>query len=187
MNKSSYLTNQFVIAMPMLTDPYFIQGVVYICEHTENGAVGIVINHPLNLNVTDVFKQMEIKVTETLANDFPVLCGGPTHPERGFVIHTPRGNWRSTLEMNSEISVTTSRDILQAIAENQGPSEVIVTLGYASWTAGQLEQEILDNYWLTSPIDLNVLFKTSYAKRWHAAMHNLGIDPVKLSTDVGHA
>lgn len=188
MNESEpSLTNHFLIAMPTLTDPYFTHAVAYICEHNQNGAIGIVINQPLDLHLVDVFKQMEITSLNENIENLPVLCGGPTHPERGFVIHTPGGIWRSSLEMTSEISVTTSRDILEAIAQNKGPVEAIISLGYASWTAGQLEQEIINNFWLTCPVNTNVLFKLPFAERWTAAMALLGIDTNMLSSDIGHA
>lgn len=185
--ESQYFTNHFLIAMPSLTDPYFVRAVAYVCEHNENGAIGIVINHPLELSLAEVFRQMEINSKGSDSIDMPVLCGGPVHPERGFVIHSPGGAWRSSLEMNGEISVTTSRDILQAIAENQGPPQVIITLGYASWTAGQLEQEIIDNYWLVVPVNTNILFNVPFPNRWEAALQLVGIDFNNLSRDVGHA
>lgn len=184
---TNYLTNQLLIAMPSLTDPYFSQAVAYICEHNENGAIGIVINHPLELSLAEVFRQMDIKSENASITSFPVLCGGPVHPERGFVIHSPAGNWRSTLDMNTELSVTTSRDILQAIADNQGPSKVIITLGYASWTAGQLEKEIVNNFWLNCPVDNDIIFKIPFVDRWQAALNRVGIDINKLSRDIGHA
>lgn len=187
MTEDVYLNNNFLIAMPTLTDPFFARAVIYICEHNENGAIGIVINQPLELTLIDVLQQLDIAEAEPEIANLPVLCGGPIHPERGFVIHRSMGKWRSSLEMNSEISVTTSRDILQAIAENQGPHEVLVSLGYASWTAGQLEQEIVNNFWLTCPSNIEILFKLPFAERWVAAMHLLGIDPNKLSTHTGHA
>lgn len=173
--------------MPTLTDPYFSHAVAYICEHNENGAIGIVINHPMELNLGDVFRQMDIPSEEKDLAASPVLCGGPVHPERGFVIHTPGGTWRSSLEMNTEICVTTSRDILQAIAKHTGPKDAIITLGYANWTAGQLEQEIINNFWLACPVNTDILFKTPYEKRWEAAVHLLGIDIVNLSSQIGHA
>lgn len=186
-NPSPYLTNQFLIAMPMLTDPYFAHAVTYLCEHNENGAIGIVINQPLELQLAEVFKQMEIEVTSPEIGSLPVLCGGPVHPERGFVLHTPNGSWRSSLEMSSEISVTTSRDILQAIAQNQGPKEMIISLGYASWTAGQLEQEIINNFWLTAPANTDILFRLPFNERWHAAIKSIGVDLSKLSDIAGHS
>ena len=181
------LNNHFLIAMPNLTDPYFTHAVTYICEHNANGAIGIVINQPLQVGLSEVFQQMEIETTDKEIGTLPVLCGGPVHPERGFVIHKPNGKWRSSIEMNNEIAVTTSRDILQAIADKKGPTEVVISLGYASWTAGQLEQEISNNFWLTAPADTEILFKLPFAERWHAAMGLLGIDPNFLTSDIGHA
>lgn len=187
MTDNIYLNNHFLIAMPNLTDPYFAHAVTYICEHNANGAIGIVINQPLQVGLSEVFQQMEINVVDKDIGTLPVLCGGPVHPERGFVIHKPNGKWRSSIEMNHEIAVTTSRDILQAIAEKKGPTEVVISLGYASWTAGQLEQEIANNFWLTVLADTEILFKLPFADRWHAAMRLLGIDPNFLASDVGHA
>lgn len=184
---TNFFNNRFLIAMPMLTDPYFSHAVAYICEHNESGAIGIVINQPLSLSLGDVLKQMSITINDPVISELPVLCGGPIHPERGFVLHTPGGNWRSSLDMSSEISVTTSRDILQAIAEKQGPNQVLVSLGYASWTAGQLEQEVINNFWLVCPADTEILFKLPFGNRWAAALKSLGVDINKLSTDSGHA
>jgi len=187
MTTTTFLSNHFLIAMPTLTDPYFAQGVTYICEHNANGAIGIVINHPLGINLSEVLSQLEITAVKSEINELPVLCGGPVHPERGFVIHTPCGKWRSSLEMSKEVSVTTSRDILQAIAQNEGPEEMIVSLGYSNWNAGQLEQEIIDNFWLFCPADTNVLFRLPFEKRWQAALDLLGINISQLSSDIGHA
>jgi putative transcriptional regulator len=187
MPETNFFTNRFLIAMPMLTDPYFSHAVAYICEHNENGAIGIVINQPLDLSLADVLKQMDINMIDPTIGKLPVLCGGPVHPERGFVLHSPGGSWRSSLDMSSEICVTTSRDILQAIAQNQGPEKMIISLGYANWTAGQLEQEVVNNFWLTCPADPEILFKLPFGERWAAALHSLGIDITKLSSDTGHA
>jgi putative transcriptional regulator len=183
----TFLSNHFLIAMPSLSDPYFVRSVAYICEHNASGAIGIVINHPLEIHLNDVFDQMDIKSANANAQQLPVLCGGPVHPERGFVIHTPGGNWRSSLEMNSEISVTTSRDILLAIAQNAGPEKAVISLGYANWTAGQLEKEIKDNFWLVCSADTDILFQLPFAERWHAALRLLGVDVNCLSSDIGHA
>lgn len=187
MTDNLYLTNQFLIAMPNLTDPYFMRSVTYICEHNQNGAIGIVINQPLEINLAEVFQQMEITGFDDETGKMPVLCGGPIHPERGFVIHRTSGEWRSSMVMQSEISVTTSRDILQAIAEKRGPQQMLVSLGYANWTAGQLEQEILNNFWLTSAVNEDILFKLPFDKRWDAAMKYLGVDPNHLIINAGHA
>ena len=167
-----YFTNYFLVAMPILTDAYFNRSVVYICEHTEKGAVGIVINQPLQslrVNLSEILQEItesNLELTKTTAGaDFPILCGGPVHPERGFVIHAPSGAWQSSLKMNSEISVTTSKDILLAIAKQQGPDKFIFSLGYANWIAGQMEQEIVNNFWLTLPANPNILFDIPFEQR----------------------
>ncbi|EDP46184.1 YqgE/AlgH family protein [Rickettsiella grylli] len=189
-----YFTNYFLVAMPILTDAYFSRSVVYICEHTEKGAVGIVINQPLqslHVNLAEIVQEItesNLKSTKTTAGaNFPILCGGPIHPERGFVIHAPSGAWQSSLKMNSEISVTTSKDILLAIAKQQGPEKFIFSLGYANWIAGQMEQEIINNFWLTLPANPNLLFDVPFEQRWLKAMDYLGVDVTKLAYMGGHA
>ncbi|OJA00441.1 hypothetical protein BEV13_03610 [Rickettsiella grylli] len=189
-----YFTNYFLVAMPILTDAYFNRSVVYICEHTEKGAVGIVINQPLqslHVNLAEIVQEItesNLKSTKTTAGaNFPILCGGPIHPERGFVIHAPSGAWQSSLKMNSEISVTTSKDILLAIAKQQGPEKFIFSLGYANWIAGQMEQEIINNFWLTLPANPNLLFDVPFEQRWFKAMDYLGVDVTKLAYMGGHA
>jgi putative transcriptional regulator len=184
---NTYLTNQFLIAMPALNDANFSHSVTYLCEHNENGAIGIMINQPLDLNLSDIFAQMDITFVSKKFETLPVLSGGPLHPERGFVIHTAGGVWRSSLDINSEISITTSRDVLEAIAQDKGPMNAIVSLGYVSWEAGQLEKEIMNNHWLTCPANTHILFKLPFAERWEAAMGLLGVDISQLSSDVGHA
>ncbi|MBS0358816.1 MAG: YqgE/AlgH family protein [Proteobacteria bacterium] len=182
-----YLTNHFLIAMPSLQDPYFRQSVTYICEHNENGAFGIIINHPINLRLEHVFEQMEIKSENETLKQMPVLLGGPIHQERGFIIHRPSGIWRSSINTAPDICVTTSQDILQAIAENKGPEEFLVALGYAGWGEKQLEQEILSNSWLCCPANTNIIFETPMTERWANAAKLLGIDINQLSGDAGHA
>ena len=192
METKHFLTNYFLVAMPALTDPYFNRSVVYICEHNEQGAVGIVVNQPLKsfkVNLSEILQTIVGSKNELPApKDFPILCGGPIHPERGFVIHAPGGEkWQSSLNMNSEICVTTSKDILQAIAKQQGPKRFIFSLGYANWVAGQIEQEIINNFWLTVPASAKILFDVPFNKRWLEAMNNLGVDVNKLVYSGGHA
>lgn len=186
-----FFTNYFLVAMPVLTDPYFNRSVVYICEHSEKGAVGIVINQPLQslrVNLSELLQDIVVgSLTESTATDFPILCGGPVHPERGFVIHAPVGEWQSSLKMNSGISVTTSKDILQAIAKQQGPDKFIFSLGYANWVAGQIEHEIINNFWLTIPASASILFDVPFEQRWLKAMNYLGVDVTKLAYMGGHA
>jgi putative transcriptional regulator len=189
-----YFTNYFLVAMPILTDVYFNRSVVYICEHSEKGAVGIVINQPLpslRVNLSEILQDIaagnKAEPNETIGTDFPILCGGPVHPERGFVIHAPVGEWQSSLKMSSEISVTTSKDILLAIAKQRGPDKFIFSLGYANWVAGQIEQEIVNNFWLTLPASPNILFDVPFEQRWLKAMNYLGVDVTKLAYMGGHA
>src|SRR5436190_2996809 len=190
---TNYFTNYFLVAMPILTDAYFNRSVVYICEHTEKGALGIVINQPLYslwINLSEILEDITNSKTEASKNagaDFPILCGGPVHSERGFVIHASEGEWQSSLKMNSEISVTTSKDILLAIAKQQGPNKFIFSLGYANWIAGQIEQEIVNNFWLTLPASPNILFDIPFDQCWLRDMDYLGVDVTKLAYIGGHA
>ncbi len=190
--KRYFLTNHFLVAMPTLMDLYFNRSVVYICEHNEKGAVGIVVNQPLQsfkLNFSEIMQTIVGSAGERLLSaEFPILCGGPSHPERGFVIHAPGGEWQSSLKMNSEICVTTSRDILQAIAKRQGPDKFIFSLGYANWGAGQLEKEIINNFWLTAmPANPTILFDIPFNKRWSETISSVGVDVNKLVYSSGHA
>jgi putative transcriptional regulator len=186
MPESIYFNNQFIIAMPMLTDPNFFRTVIYICEHNESGAIGIVVNRPLTITLSDVLSQMNITSTDPEVNGLPVLFGGPVHQERGFVIHKPVGTWRSSVVTADDVAVTTSQDILEAIAESKGPENYIISLGYSNWQAGQLEAEITNNYWLCCPANENILFRVPFPDRWVAAAASIGVDVNKLSTDIGH-
>ncbi|MES2141348.1 MAG: YqgE/AlgH family protein [Pseudomonadota bacterium] len=190
--KNHFLTNHFLVAMPTLTNLYFNRSVVYICEHNEKGAVGIVINQPLQsfrVNFSEIMQTIVGSASKPLlSTEFPILCGGPSHPERGFVIHVPSGEWQSSLRMNSEISVTTSKDILQAIAKHQGPDKFIFSLGYANWRAGQIEEEIINNFWLTAvPANSTILFDIPFNKRWLETINSVGVDINKLVYSSGHA
>ena len=181
------LTNQFLIAMPTLADPNFHRTVTYMCAHSDEGAMGIVINRPTELRLTDVLDQMSIPVSDNTVSDMTVLQGGPVCRERGFVLHQPAGEWDSTLRVSDEIGIATSRDILSEIAEGRGPEHSLIALGYAGWGAGQLEQEVLDNAWLSGPISNTILFDLPYEERWASAARLLGVDPERLSGQVGHA
>ena len=181
------LTNQFLIAMPTLADPNFHRTVTYMCAHSDEGAMGIVINRPTELKLADVLDQMSIPLSDDTVSDMPVLQGGPVCRERGFVLHQPAGEWDSTLRVSDEIGIATSRDILSEIAEGRGPEHSLIALGYAGWGAGQLEQEVLDNAWLSGPISNTILFDLPYEERWASAARLLGVDPERLSGQVGHA
>lgn len=181
-----FLTNQFLVAMPSLDDPNFREAVAFICEHNEKGALGIVINRPMNVVLGDIFKQLAIE-DDSGAAQRPVFLGGPVQPERGFVIHRPPGQWEATLRIGDTLAVTTSRDVLTAIACGRGPEQSFVALGYAGWGAGQLEEELRSNSWLSAPVDHAIIFDTPVEKRWQAAASLIGVDLSLLSGDSGHA
>ncbi len=181
-----FLTNQFLIAMPALADPNFSQTVTLVCEHSAQGALGIIINRPLDMQLAEVFEQLKLP-TGTAIGHRPVLQGGPVQTDRGFVIHRAGRDWDSTLHVSEQIHVTTSRDVLDAMARGEGPGEAIVALGYAGWDAGQLEDELAQNAWLSAPVDEHILFAMPFEQRWHAAGRLLGIDLSTISTEAGHA
>lgn len=182
----SYLQNNLLIAMPNLLDPSFQQSVTLICEHNEDGALGIVINQPLEMKFSEILDHLAIAYNEDSVPDIPVLYGGPVQPDRGFVIHSEAGCWKSSLRLNSSLYITTSLDILQALAAGDCHDKVFIVLGYAGWDAGQLESEILQNAWLNSPTDTSVVFDIPMERRWHAAARLLGVDINQLSQEVGH-
>jgi putative transcriptional regulator len=187
MNTFISFTNQFLIAMPSLADPNFHHSVTYICEHNENGAMGIVINRPLELKFGEVLEQMSIEAGDPEVVQRQVFLGGPVQPDRGFVIHRPVGKWESTLKITKDIGLTTSRDIVTAVAAGKGPAKCFIALGYAGWGAGQLEKEMADNSWLSGPADARVIFDVPASHRWEEAAQSLGVDLTKMSSDVGHA
>ncbi len=187
MTEFTSLRHQFLIAMPTLADPNFFQTVTYITEHNASGALGLVINRPLNLTLSQLLEHLEIHSDPPGVAAIPVYHGGPVQPEQGFVLHCPVGHWSATLRVTDDIGITTSRDILQAVACGEGPQHLLVALGYAGWGPGQLEQEIADNAWLSSPFDFNIVFATPSDQRWQAAAALLGIDLNLLSSHVGHA
>jgi len=181
------LTNQFLIAMPALADPNFVHSVTYICEHNEDGALGIVVNRKTDVHLADLFRSMDLEDTDPEIAAQPVFSGGPVHPEQGFVLHQPAGDWASTLRVSDEISITTSHDIIEAIAHGKGPERYFVALGYAGWGGGQLEEELAANAWLSGPVDSRIIFETPVEQRWEAAATLLGVDLSLLSNDIGHA
>ena len=188
MHKQDYLTNQFLIAMPELADPNFAQTVTYICEHNDEGAMGLVINHPVDdMHLQDVLEHLELHADDTAVAMWPVYSGGPVQPDRGFVLHEPLGNWEATLQVTDSIGITASRDILAAIAAGHGPKRKLIALGYAGWGAGQLEQEIVANAWLNGPADKDIVFDLAPEHRWRSAAAALGVDLSLLSGDAGHA
>ncbi len=187
MTASSNLTDHFLIAMPGLQDSNFFHTVTYICEHNEDGAMGIILNRPTDLHLNDIVGQMDIPAAEAGAGEQIIYLGGPVQTDRGFVLHTPARQWASTLQINPEIGVTTSRDILQAMVDGEGPEKSLVALGYAGWGPGQLEQELSANAWLSGPADQAIIFDLEPEKRWEAAARLLGVDLNLLSGETGHA
>jgi putative transcriptional regulator len=187
MSGGDYLTNQFLIAMPTMADSNFAQTVTLIWEHNADGALGIVINRPLQMRLADVFEQLKMPTSHSSMSQQPVLHGGPVQTEKGFVIHHTGGQWDHTCQVSPRIQVTTSPDILTAMAAGGGPETAIVALGYAGWGAGQLETELAQNAWLTAPCDERILFDMPYEHRWRGAGRLLGVDLATISPHAGHA
>jgi putative transcriptional regulator len=181
------LNNHFIIAMPSLSDPNFHHTATLICEHNEDGALGIIINRPLGINLGDILDHMDIKASSGTIAAQPVYMGGPVQGDRGFVLHEPLGNWDSTLKVTENTGVTSSRDILEAIACGTGPEKSFITLGYAGWGPGQLEQEIAANAWLSGPASTRIVFDIPYEQRWEAAAALIGVNLKLLSGEAGHA
>jgi len=187
MTDTAFLCNQLLIAMPAMTDPNFSQTVTLVCEHSERGALGLILNRPLPMKLSDVFEQLALDSKNARVGNSQVLRGGPVQTDRGFVIHRLGGSWDSTLRVSDRIQVTTSRDVLAAMARGEGPPDAFIALGYAGWEAGQLEQEMLANAWLSVPADEGIIFDTPYEERWQAAGRLLGIDLTQISSVAGHA
>ena len=187
MSDANSLANNLLIAMPTLADGNFAQTVSLICEHSERGALGIVLNKPLEMKLGDVLAQMKLETSEISIGERAVLRGGPVHTDRGFVLHRPGGEWDSTHRISDAIQVTTSRDVLAAIARGEGPRDAFVALGYAGWEPGQLEREILDNSWLSVPMNEQLVFEVPFEQRWQAAWQLLGVHSSRVSPVAGHA
>jgi putative transcriptional regulator len=185
------LTNQFLIAMPGMADDNFAGSVVYLCEHNERGALGLVINKPIDINLRNLFEKVEITLDRQELAEQPVYYGGPVQTERGFVLHEKqldgRGPYNSTMSVRGGLEMTTSKDVLEALAGGSGPKKVLVTLGYSGWQAGQLEDELGRNGWLTVDADPAVIFDTPIEQRYDRAVALLGFDPRMLSQEAGHA
>jgi putative transcriptional regulator len=181
------LRNHLLIAMPSLEDPNFFHTVTYICEHNAEGALGIVINRPTDISLAELLQQLDISPEPTVDTTTSIFEGGPVHHEHGFLLHTPIGHWNASLPVTEQVALTTSRDILEAIAQGDGPERYLVALGYAGWGPGQLEEELAANAWLSGPATLSLLFDTPEEKRWEEAAALLGVDLHLLSSDTGHA
>ncbi len=187
MAEENSLANQLLIAMPGMADPNFSTTVTLICEHNDDGALGIVINRPLNLKLGGLFDQLSVEGADPAAANSPVLAGGPVGPERGFVLHNPGLDFENSVAVSESIQLTLSRDVIDAMAKGTGPEKSIVALGYAGWESGQLEDEMLANSWLNVPATPELVFDTPFADRWESAARSLGIDISRMSPGAGHA
>jgi putative transcriptional regulator len=181
------LTHHFLIAMPNMADPYFSRTLTYICEHNDQGALGLVVNRPIDMTLQALFERLSLTMRDPETADAPIYFGGPVQTDRGFVLHAPAGTWQSTLRVRDAIGLTTSKDILEAVGRGEGPSRILVTLGYAGWSPGQLEHEIGQNAWLTVEASDAIIFDLPAEERLPAAMELLGVDFAKLQDEAGHA
>lgn len=173
--------------MPGMADPNFNSTVTLVCEHNDEGALGIVINRPTNLDLGGLFQQLSVDDADEKITSAPVLDGGPVGRERGFVLHTPSDEFESSIPVSDDIQLTLSRDVLDSLAAGTGPQRSVVALGYAGWEPGQLEAEMLHNTWLTVPATPEILFEVPFEDRWASAAETLGIDIQKISPNAGHA
>ena len=186
-NDTTHMTGHLLIAMPTMMDPNFHQTVTYICEHSDMGALGLVINRPLDMGLGEVLEQLSLDSPDEALTAQPVLRGGPVQTERGFVLHESTREWEATMPVGESIFVTTSQDILASLATGNGPERALIVLGYAGWGAGQLDAEIRDNAWLSVLADPRIVFETPFERRWDEAARKLGVDLTNLSTQAGHA
>jgi putative transcriptional regulator len=184
-----HLANHFLIAMPSMLDPIFGGSVVYMCEHNADGALGVIINKPTDMMMNTLFERidLDLEIDAGQMADRPVMFGGPVQVERGFVLHAPFGDFSSMMKVTDDIALTTSKDVLEAVAAGGGPRRLLVTLGCAGWSAGQLEEEITRNGWLTVKADPAIIFDMPVEERFAAAIKLLGIDPMMLTGEAGHA
>ena len=187
-SSTNLLSNQFLIAMPHLASTHFSHSVTYLCEHNEEGSMGIVINHPLKLSLAELFRHLNISKIDNSMEEYPVFLGGPVQSNRGFVLHDGGNHWRTSIPITDSIFLTASHDILEDIACKQGPMHFLVALGYAGWSSGQLASEIQANAWLSIEADAQHIFITEVEQRWYAAAAQLGIVDMNLiSSQIGHA
>ena len=190
--QSINLTDHFLIAMPAMDDPYFSRTLIYIAEHNDQGALGLIVNRTADVKVSEILNKLatedsDIRYTHSTRADQAVLLGGPVQTERGFVLHAPFQQYASTVRISERLGLTSSRDILEDWAQGQGPKHMLLALGYAGWSAGQLEEELARNAWLTVPADEHVLFETLPSEKYSQAMRLLGINETMISDTAGHA
>ncbi|MCP4875822.1 MAG: YqgE/AlgH family protein [Gammaproteobacteria bacterium] len=181
------LVDKCLIATPVIKDPIFASSLVYMCEHSENGSMGLVVNHETSQVLDDIFIQLDIKCENESIKNQPIYIGGPVQLEQGFVLHSNKGGWQNSVEVSYGINLTSSVDILQAIAEDEGPEDYLVILGFSGWASGQLESELQQNSWLTSTCSPDLLFHKKPEDKWQAAFDTLGFDINMLSPVSGNA
>ncbi|NMH64688.1 YqgE/AlgH family protein [Shewanella salipaludis] len=183
------LQNHLLIAMPSLQETFFERAVIYVCEHDARGAMGLIINRPLGIEIDELLRQMELPEQPKVATELhaQVLIGGPVTPDRGFVLHDAQPHWSNSQTLANELMLTSSRDILSALGTDKAPKQFMVALGYAGWSKDQLEQEVADNVWLTIPATKALLFEVPYDERWQQACRALGFDTWQISHQTGHA
>ena len=184
---SSRLSNHLLVALPALHDPHFARSVTLVCQHDGDGAMGVMVNRASEYTLGEVLQQMGISSDSEALQSQIVLAGGPVHPERGFVLHGGEREWNSTMSVGDGLYLTTSRDVLEALALGEGPEQVVVALGCAGWGAGQLEQELIDDSWLMVPAGRELLFELPLDQRWQAAAGSIGVDLVNYASHSGHA
>jgi len=181
------LIDQYLLATPSIKDPLFASSMVYICDHSEEGSMGMVVNHLSDQNLGSIFKQLHIKCVDLNILDIPVFIGGPVNLQQGFVLHTPFSQWEKTLHVGQGVCLTSSKDILEAIAKDEGPEQFLVLLGFSGWSAGQLEQELQHNSWLTAVASEQITFNQNIDQKWQMAFDTLGFKLDKLSPTTGNA
>jgi putative transcriptional regulator len=186
--QSGSLHNSMLISMPQLEDEPFHRSLIYICEHSDQGAMGLIINNETTVEFSDILPQLNISEDQASNLSQPIFNGGPVKPEHGFVLHTPLANkqWQSSIKVATGLCLTTSADVIEDIAHDSGPEYSLIALGYAGWGPGQLEDEIANNAWICCPFDADIMFSTPSDKRFDAAARLLGIDMNLISTPVGH-
>ena len=187
MNSRMSLANHLLIATPSLDVPHFEHSVIYVCEHQSQGTVGLIINRPTPHGLRLIFEQLQIQPLHPEKNQTPLLFGGPLQSDRGFVIHRPIGAWHSSLSLQPDVTITTSNDIIRAIADDRGPADALVAMGYVGWLEHQVENEIMQDAWMVCPFKAELMYDVPYANRWEAAGMSLGVNMNQLTFGAGHA
>lgn len=184
---NSRFKHQLLVAMPHMADPTFQHSVTYIVEHSDEGAMGLTLNRPVQISLADILSDMDIDIEVPPSEHHLVVAGGPIQQEAGFVVHPAETHWHSSVPLSDNLLLTTSRDVLEAIALGEGPSQSLICLGYAGWDAGQLEQELADNAWLSTPANRELILNTPFEQRWQTAAASLGVDMSLIATQAGHS